>query len=125
MTHEEKGTAMEAVLQPIFERGFEGLGEVVSAVLNFAMLVEREKALGAAQVLRMSASTMERILRKQDKLARLEAQGELSRAPEQETFPRTQRNQSGLQGDNCASPRRRTHRKSCPSLSHCTPHKKH
>jgi transposase-like protein len=47
MTHEEKGTAMEAVLQPVFERGFDGIGEVLSAVLNFAMLVEREKALGA------------------------------------------------------------------------------
>lgn len=47
MTHEEKGTAMEAVLQPIFERGFDGIGEVLSAVLNFAMLVERENALGA------------------------------------------------------------------------------
>jgi putative transposase len=48
MTHEQKGTAMEAVLQPIFERGFDGLGEVLSSVLNFAMLVERENALGAA-----------------------------------------------------------------------------
>ena len=47
MTHEEKGTAMEAVLQPVFERGFDGIGEVLSAVLNFAMLIEREKALGA------------------------------------------------------------------------------
>lgn len=47
MTHEQKGTAMEAVLQPIFERGFEGIGEVLSSALNFAMLVEREKALGA------------------------------------------------------------------------------
>ena len=25
MTHEEKGTAMEAVLQPVFERGFDGI----------------------------------------------------------------------------------------------------
>ena len=47
MTHGEKGTAMEAVLQPVFERGFDGNGEVLSAVLNFAMLIEREKALGA------------------------------------------------------------------------------
>lgn len=47
MTHGEKGTAMEAVLQPVFERGFDGIGEVLSAVLNFAMLIEREKALGA------------------------------------------------------------------------------
>ena len=47
MTHEEKDTAMEAVLQPVFERGFDGIGEVLSAVLNFAMLIEREKALGA------------------------------------------------------------------------------
>jgi len=47
MTHDEKGTAMEAVLQPVFERGFDGIGEVLSAVLNFAMLIEREKALGA------------------------------------------------------------------------------
>lgn len=38
---------MEAVLQPVFERGFDGIGEVLSAVLNFAMLIEREKALGA------------------------------------------------------------------------------
>ena len=42
MTHEEKGTAMEAVLQPVFERGFDGIGEVLSAVLNFAMLIARE-----------------------------------------------------------------------------------
>ena len=41
MTHEEKGTAMEAVLQPIFERGFDGIGEMLSAVLNVAMLIER------------------------------------------------------------------------------------
>lgn len=47
MTHEQKGTAMEAVLQPIFERGFDGIGEVLSSALNFAMLVERENALGA------------------------------------------------------------------------------
>ena len=47
MTNEEKGTAMEAVLQPLFERGFDGIGDVLSAVLNYAMLIEREKALGA------------------------------------------------------------------------------
>jgi len=47
MTHEQKGTAMEAVLQPVFERGFDGIGEVLSSALNFAMLVERENALGA------------------------------------------------------------------------------
>jgi len=38
---------LEAVLQPVSGRGFDGIGEVLSAVLNFAMLVEREKALGA------------------------------------------------------------------------------
>ena len=38
---------MEAVLQPVFERGFDGTGEMLSAVLNVAMLIEREKALGA------------------------------------------------------------------------------
>ncbi len=27
MTHEEKGTAMDAVLQPVFERGFDGIRE--------------------------------------------------------------------------------------------------
>lgn len=47
MTHEIQGTAMETVLQPIFEKGFDGLGEVLSEVLNIAMLFEREKALGA------------------------------------------------------------------------------
>ena len=47
MTHEEKGAAMEAVLRPVFERGFDGIGEVLSVVLNFAMLMEREKGLGA------------------------------------------------------------------------------
>jgi len=47
MTHDVKGIAMDAVLQPLFERGFDGIQEVLSSVLNFAMLVEREKALGA------------------------------------------------------------------------------
>jgi transposase-like protein len=48
MTHEEKGIAMDAVLQPIFERGFDGMQEVLSTILNVAMRLEREKALGAA-----------------------------------------------------------------------------
>jgi len=47
MTHDVKGIAMDAVLQPLFERGFDGIQEVLSSVLNFAMLVDREKALGA------------------------------------------------------------------------------
>lgn len=47
MTHEEKGTAMGG-LQPIFERGFDGIGEMLSAVLNVAMLIEREGARGPA-----------------------------------------------------------------------------
>ena len=34
MPHEEKGTAMEAALQPVFERGFDGIGDVISAVLS-------------------------------------------------------------------------------------------
>ncbi len=34
MTYEEKGTVMEAVLHPVFERGFDGIGEVLSAVLS-------------------------------------------------------------------------------------------
>ena len=48
MTHEEKGIAMDAVLQPLFERGFDGMQEVLATVLNVAMRLEREKALGAA-----------------------------------------------------------------------------
>lgn len=47
MTHEEKGIAMDAVLQPLFERGFDGIQEVLSTILNIAMRLEREKALGA------------------------------------------------------------------------------
>lgn len=48
MTHEEQGIAMEAVLQPLFQRGFDGIQEVLATVLNIAMQLEREKALGAA-----------------------------------------------------------------------------
>ena len=43
MTHEEKGIAMDAVLQPLFERGFDGMQEVLSTILNVAMRLEREK----------------------------------------------------------------------------------
>ena len=38
MTHEEKGIAMDAVLQPLFERGFDGMQEVLATVLNVAMV---------------------------------------------------------------------------------------
>jgi len=48
MTHVEKGSAMDAVLQPLFERGFDGIQDVLETVLNVAMRIEREKALGAA-----------------------------------------------------------------------------
>jgi len=48
MTHAEKGIAMDAVLQPLFERGFDGMQEVLATILNVAMRLEREKALGAA-----------------------------------------------------------------------------
>jgi len=48
MTHEEKGIAMDAVLQPVFERGFDGMQEAPSTILNVALRLEREKALGAA-----------------------------------------------------------------------------
>lgn len=47
MTHEDKVKALEAILQPLFEYGFDGLGEVFSRLLNEAMLIERDKALEA------------------------------------------------------------------------------
>ena len=34
MTYDEKGTDMEVILQPVFERGFDGIGEMLSAVLK-------------------------------------------------------------------------------------------
>jgi transposase-like protein len=47
MTHEEKGIAMDAVLQPLFERGFDGIQEVLATIFNVAMRAEREKVLCA------------------------------------------------------------------------------
>lgn len=48
MTHELQNTAMETVLQPLFENCFDGITEAFSALLNTAMLIERERALGAS-----------------------------------------------------------------------------
>ena len=41
MTHEEKSNAWVSVLQPLVENGSDGLGEMLSAVVNFAMELER------------------------------------------------------------------------------------
>jgi transposase-like protein len=48
MTHEEKSNAWVSVLQPLIENGLDGLGEMLSAAVNFAMDLERERHLGAA-----------------------------------------------------------------------------
>lgn len=47
MTHEIESTTMDRILQPLIDNGFDGIGDVVQALLNSAMLIEREKALGA------------------------------------------------------------------------------
>jgi putative transposase len=47
MTHEEKINALDAVLQPVIEKGFDGIGDVFAALLNTAMLIERERHLNA------------------------------------------------------------------------------
>lgn len=47
MTHEEKSSALMAVLQPLIENGFDGLGDMMAVAVNFAMELEREKHLGA------------------------------------------------------------------------------
>lgn len=47
MTHEEKSNALTAVLQPLIENGFDGLGDMMAVAVNFAMELEREKHLGA------------------------------------------------------------------------------
>ena len=43
MTHEEKSNAWVSVLQPLVENGSDGLGEMLSAAVNFAMELERER----------------------------------------------------------------------------------
>jgi len=48
MTHETEPTAMETILQPLIDEGFDGIGDSVKALLNTLMLIERERALGAA-----------------------------------------------------------------------------
>jgi transposase-like protein len=47
MTHEIESTTMDRILQPLIDNGFDGIGDVVQALLNSMMLIEREKALGA------------------------------------------------------------------------------
>lgn len=48
MTHEEKSSGLMAVLQPLIENGFDGLGDMLAVAVNFAMERERERHLGAA-----------------------------------------------------------------------------
>lgn len=48
MTHEEKSSGLMAVLQPLIENGFDGLGDMLAVAVNFAMELERERHLGAA-----------------------------------------------------------------------------
>jgi len=57
MTHEEESTMMQTILQPVLEKGFDGLGEMMTAVLNIAMQVERENMLGAQAYERTDART--------------------------------------------------------------------
>jgi putative transposase len=47
MTHEEKISALDSLLQPVIENGFDGIGSVFATLLNTAMLVERERYLNA------------------------------------------------------------------------------
>ena len=47
MTHEIESTTMDRILQPLINNGFDGIGDAVQVLLNSAMLIEREKALGA------------------------------------------------------------------------------
>ena len=47
MTHEIESTTMDRILQPLIDNGFDGIGDAVQVLLNSAMLIEREKALGA------------------------------------------------------------------------------
>jgi len=47
MTHSDKDTTLGLVLQPLIERGFDGLADAVSTLINAAMTFEREQALGA------------------------------------------------------------------------------
>lgn len=57
MTHEKEGTVLRSILQPLLEDGFDGIGDVLAMVVNFAMELEREKHLGASAHERTSART--------------------------------------------------------------------
>jgi transposase-like protein len=47
MTHEDNGSAVEAAVQEVLEKGLEGMGPAVSILLNEAMMIERSHALQA------------------------------------------------------------------------------
>ena len=47
MTHEKKINALDSILQPIIEEGFVGIGDAFAALINNAMIIEREKYLNA------------------------------------------------------------------------------
>ena len=47
MTHEKKINALDSILQPLIEEGFEGIGDAFAALINNAMIIEREKYLNA------------------------------------------------------------------------------
>lgn len=47
MTHEQKINALETVLQPVIENGFEGLADMLAAAFDTAMIIERERYLNA------------------------------------------------------------------------------
>jgi putative transposase len=57
MTHEEKSSGLMAVLQPLIENGFDGLGDMLAVAVNFAMELERERHLGAAPYERTPSRT--------------------------------------------------------------------
>ena len=47
MTHEEKSTPFREAIQSVLDNGLEGIGGAVSILLNEAMKIERNRALGA------------------------------------------------------------------------------
>src|SRR5690554_2659859 len=47
MTHEQKINALETVLQPVIENGFEGIADMLAAAFDTAMIIERERYLNA------------------------------------------------------------------------------
>ena len=59
MTRQNNDNKLDAVMELLIENGFEGFAEVLWILLNEAMKIERDQALGAQPAVRVQSQKVE------------------------------------------------------------------